>query len=88
MMYEFIIIVLLAVVCYLLYQIYRINYRVRNSPDSSLLESFKNDLKSLDDNKGRSLEMRFKDVNSRISELEKTIEKNNNFVQRLADELS
>jgi hypothetical protein len=88
MVYEFATVVLLVVICFLLYQLYRIKYREGSLGDNSLSGTIKKDLMKLEDKDGKVLEMRIKDIDSRISELEKKLEKSNALVEKFVEELS
>ncbi len=87
MVYEIIVISLLAIICFLLYKLYTIKY-TRGRGNEIIPESWKTDLMELGNDKGKELEMRFEDMNSRISEVEKRIEKNERVVEKLVEELS
>lgn len=87
MVYEIIVISLLAIICFLLYKLYRIKYTMGRG-NEIIPENWKTDLMELGNDKGKELEMRFEDMNSRISEVEKRIEKNERVVEKLVEELS
>ncbi len=82
-----VIILLLAVICFLLYKLYTIKY---NEGKGSVLipGGWKRDLMELDSGKGEGVETRFGDMESRISEIEKRVEKNEKVVEKLVKELS
>ena len=82
-----IIIALLAVICFLLYKLYRIKYKDRSDSTELIPENWKKELMNLDDDKGKEMEMRFGDLNSRISELEKRLQRNEGVVEKLVKEL-
>lgn len=88
MVYEAVTVILLVVVCFLLYKLYRIKYGEGGQDENSLSLALKRDLGKLDDDGSGVFESRFRDIEKRIQELEKTVEKNNNFVERLAEEMS
>jgi hypothetical protein len=87
MAYEIVIILLLAVICFLLYKLYRIKYTEREGSEL-IPEGWKKDLMTLGNDKGRELGLKFEGINSRISEIEKKIERNGKVVERLVEELS
>lgn len=82
-----VVILLLAVICFLLYKLYTIKYT--GGKGSGLIpESWKNDLMGLDSEKGKWIEMRFGDMDSRVSEIEKRVDRNEKVVEKLVKELS
>jgi hypothetical protein len=87
MLYEIAIISLLAVICFLLYQLYRIKYTEGGGKAEFIPENLKKDLASLDDDGSREIAMRLRDVNQRISELERKVEKNESVVEKLIEDL-
>lgn len=87
MVYEIVVILLLVIICFLLYKLYRIKY-TGGKGSGVIPERWKRDLMDLGNDKGKESEMRFEDVNSRISEIEKRIEKNERVVEKLVEELS
>lgn len=80
------VILLLAVICFLLYKLYRIKYR-EGKVGGIIPESWKKDLTELDDGVAKEIETRLKDVNSRISQIEERIKKNERVVEKLVEEL-
>ena len=81
-----VILLLLAVICFLLYKLYRINYT--NTARSSFIpESLKRDIMNLDENKESLLEMRVKDIGEKIHEIEKKLEKQEMIIENLVEEL-
>ena len=82
-----IITLLLVVICFLLYKLYMIKYNGRSDSTEFIPENWKKELMNLDGDSGREMEMRFGDLNSSISELEKRIERNEGFVEKLVKEL-
>lgn len=87
MLYEIAIIVLLAIICFLLYQLYRIKYTEGRGETEFIPQNLKKDLTNLDDTRNKETETRLRDVNHRISELERKIEKNEKVVEKLIEEL-
>ncbi len=87
MVYEIVIIFLLAIICFLLYKLYRIKYE-EGGGSELIPKGWKKDLMELDSEKGKEFEMRFEDINSRISEIEKRIERYERIVKKLVEELS
>jgi uncharacterized protein YicC (UPF0701 family) len=87
MLYEIAIIILLAIICFLLYRLYRIKYTGSRVKTEFIPENLKKDLANLDDNRNKETEMMLKDVNNRISEIERKIEKNERVVEKLIEEL-
>jgi len=87
MMYEVAVIALLAVICFLLYKLYRIKYTVGTGKNEFIPAGLKKDLEDLGQDRNRETEMRFRDMSSRLSELEKKIERNEKVVEKLIEEL-
>jgi len=87
MLYEIAVVVLLAVICFLLYQIYRIKYTGKREKPEFIPEKLKRDLEDLGTDPNKELEMRFGDINSRIDELEKKVRKNESVVEKLIEGL-
>ena len=87
MVYEIAVIVLLAIICFLLYQLYRLKYKMSASTGGFAPFSAKTDFKELDDRSPLENEKKIMDINSRISELERRIEKNEDIVEKLIEEL-
>ena len=87
MTYEIVVILLLAVICFLLYKLYKIKY-TEGGGRELIPESWKKDIMELGNDGGRELEVRFEDMKSRVSEIEKKIKKNERVVEKLVDELS
>jgi hypothetical protein len=87
MIHEFAIIALLAIICFLLYQLYRLKYTEGKGKSEFIPQTLKKDLTELDDNKSKETTMRFRDMSSRISELERRIERNERVVEKLIEEL-
>ena len=85
MIYEVIIVFLLAIICFLLYQLYRIKY-TGLSKNEFIPESLKKDLMNLEEGVGKDREL--EEINSRISELQERIEQNERVVEKLVKELS
>ena len=88
MTYEIVVILLLIIICFLLYKLYRIKYTEGKDSSELIPENWKKDLMTLDSDGGKELELRFGDINSRISEIEKRIEKDERVVEKLVKELS
>jgi hypothetical protein len=87
MMYEIAVIALLAVICFLLYKLYRIKYTVGAGRTGFIPENLKKDLDDIVPERKRETEMRFSDINARISGLERRLEKSERFVEKLIEEL-
>jgi len=87
MLYEIAIIILLAIISFLLYQLYKIKYTGGRGKSEFIPENLKKDLYIADDSRNREIEMELMGVNRRISELERKIEKNENVVGKLIKEL-
>lgn len=88
MLYEIVVILLLAIICFLLYKLYRINYTEGKGSSELIPESWKKNLMELGNDKGKELEIRFEDINSSISEIEERIKRNESVVEKLVKELS
>ena len=86
MVYEIVIVILLAVICFLLYKLYRIKYTGPRTGEI-IPESWKRDLSELGDDKGKALDLRFDDINSRISEIERKVERTEKFIEKLIKEI-
>lgn len=80
--------VLLAVICFLLYKLYRIKYTIPRGEGGIIPESWKREMMNLESDSGKELDMRFEEIDSRISDLEGKVRKNEKIVERLAEELS
>jgi len=87
MMYELATIALLAVICFLLYKLYRLKYTEGRGKSDFIPRNLKMDLMDLDEDKGKETVMRFRDIGGRISDLEKRIERNEKVVEKLIEEL-
>lgn len=87
MIYEITIAALLAIICFLLYKIYRLKYTRGKGKNEFMPQAMQNDLKALDDNTSKETMMRFRDMGSRISDLEKRIERHERVVEKLIEEL-
>ena len=87
MIYEITISALLVIICFLLYQLYRLKYKEGKGKNEFMSRAMQNDLMKLDDNTSKETAMRFRDMNSRISELERRIERNERVVEKLIEEL-
>lgn len=87
MIYEIAVIALLAVICFLLYKLYRIKYTVGVGKNEFIPAGLKKDLEAIVPERNRETEMRFRDMSSRLSELEKKIERNEKVVEKLIEEL-
>ncbi|MEE9323794.1 MAG: hypothetical protein V3U72_04580 [Candidatus Aenigmarchaeota archaeon] len=88
MVYEIVVILLLVIICFLLYKLYKIKYTEGRGSSELISESWKKNLMELNDDKGKGLEIRFGDINSRISEIEERIRRNERVVEKLVKELS
>jgi hypothetical protein len=82
-----VIILLLAVICFLLYKLYTIKYN-EGKGVGLIPESWKNDINGLDSGKTREIETRLGDMDSRVSEIERRIEREGKVVEKLVRELS
>jgi hypothetical protein len=87
MIYEITTIVLLAVICFLLYQLYRLKYKGGEGKNEFISQALKKDLAELDSNTSKETMIRLRDMGSRVSELEKRIERNERVVEKLIEEL-
>ncbi|MEM5871750.1 MAG: hypothetical protein QW051_02670 [Candidatus Aenigmatarchaeota archaeon] len=87
MMYETIIIILLIVICFLLYNLYRLKYKVTTETSKLIPSDIKKEFEKVDEESSKEIFMRFNDINSKLSELEIRIEKAENFIKKLIEEL-
>lgn len=87
MMYEITTVVLLAVICFLLYLIYRIKYTGSGEKPEFMPHKLRMQLEDLGVDGSKETKMRFSDMNARISELEKKIQKNESVVEKLIEDL-
>jgi hypothetical protein len=87
MLYEITTVVLLAVICFLLYRLYRIKYTRSGEKPEFIPHKLKMDLEDLGADRDKETEMRFKDMGARISELEKKIQKNESVIEKLIEDL-
>jgi hypothetical protein len=87
MLYETAIIILLAIICFLLYKLYTINYTRGRGKTDFIPANLRKDLENLEEDGNKISESRLKDVNSKIFELEKRVEKNESVVEKLIEEL-
>jgi len=87
MLYEITTTVLLAVICFLLYQLYRIKYKEGRGKTEFVPEKLKRDLENLGSDGSSEISMRLSDMSSKISELEGKMGKNERVVEKLIEEL-
>jgi len=87
MIYEIVIIILLAIICFLLYKLYRIKYTGGAPADEFIPRDLKKDLMETGIDERKEIELRFRDISSKISEFEKKLERNERVVEKLIEEL-
>lgn len=83
--------VLLAIICFLLYLIYKVKYggtQERGNPASTASKDLREALESLGADDRGEIERRIRELESKISEMDERIGKNEDVVERLADELT
>ncbi len=84
MVYEIVIVVLLALICFLLYKMYKIKYTGEHY--SFIPEELKKDIVNLGSDR-KWIETRFEDVESRITDIEKNVKRVEKVMERLVKEL-
>jgi hypothetical protein len=87
MFYEAAVVVLLAVICFLLYRLYRIKYTGRGEKTEFVPENIRRDLADLGEHESKEAEMRLRDIDKRISDLERKVEKNEGVIEKLIEDL-
>jgi len=87
LMCEVIIVALLAIICFLLYKLYKIKYTGLKESDELIPGSWKKELSELDDDKGKEFRLRFQDIDNRISGIERKVERIDGIIERLIKEL-
>lgn len=88
MVYELITVLLLVAICFLLYKLYKIKYTQGEEDRGLISDKWKSELMNLEDDEGKAVGMKLEDIDYKISELEKKIEKNENFIKKLVEQLS
>ena len=90
MIYEFIITLLLVIICFLLYKLYTLKYTTHKGISESndlIPKDIKKSFENLEDEKAKEIQTKFDDINFKISELEKRLKKNEEVMKKLIEEI-